>query len=255
MSSLGNESLGKLLTGADLNPAGIALPGNCTANTPAQFDNDTSLATTEFVQRALGNRSASVSYWAATTNLPAADAGKAIYLSGSASVVNLPALSAVGDGATFAIQCAVPVTINRNGADIIAANGGGQTSLSLTANSTVVITKSSAVNAWVVDGSARLLYDGNFTSYLAGSGYQKLPSGLIIQWGTTGSISAGGQLQVALPVAFTISNLSAVCMAQYSNAPNVGFMVSIYGRTLTSMSFYNSNTGTALSATWFAIGF
>ena len=98
------------------------------------------------------------------------------------------------------------------------------------------------------------VYDALFGRASAANGYQRLPGSMILQWGATGSISAGGTLVQNLPIAFPANNFAAVCMAQYSAAPNAGYMVSIFGRTLTNMSFYNSNTGTALIASWFAIG-
>ena len=49
-----------------------------------------------------------------------------------------------------------------------------------------------------------------FGASLTANGYQKLPSGLIIQWGTTASIAgAGGTLTTTFPVAFPSSCLSA----------------------------------------------
>lgn len=89
---------------------------------------------------------------------------------------------------------------------------------------------------------------------LATSGYQKLPGGLIIQWGVTPLINANGQLAVALPVAFPTANLCAVSMAEYSTAPDAAYMVSIFGRTVTNMSFYNANTTTQIKATYIALG-
>ena len=42
-----------------------------------------------------------------------------------------------------------------------------------------------------------------FGSSLSGNGYQKLPSGLIIQWGPTGAVSsASGAVTVTFPIAF-----------------------------------------------------
>jgi hypothetical protein len=105
-----------------------------------------------------------------------------------------------------------------------------------------------ATTAWVKLG---------FSVSIAANGYIKFPDwlgGLIIQWGTTGSIGAGGSLSVTLPLAFPNNNFTGVCMAQYSAAPNTGYMVSIYTRTLSNMMFYNSNTGVALIASWIAIG-
>lgn len=47
---------------------------------------------------------------------------------------------------------------------------------------------------------------GDFSSVFAGSGYQKLPSGLIIQWGST-TITGGASKTVTLPIAFPTAML------------------------------------------------
>ncbi|MGH8385494.1 MAG: phage tail protein [Pseudomonas sp.] len=97
-----------------------------------------------------------------------------------------------------------------------------------------------------------------FSVSLTANGYVVFPSwlsGLIIQWGTTTTISAGGAIAHPLVLAYPNANLVGVAMAQYSSAPNSGFMVSIYGRTLSSMSFYNSNTGSALVASYISVGY
>ena len=97
-----------------------------------------------------------------------------------------------------------------------------------------------------------------FSVSLTANGYVVFPSwlsGLIIQWGTTTTISAGGAIAHSLVLAYPNANLVGVAMAQYSSAPNSGFMVSIYGRTLSSMSFYNSNTGSALVASYISVGY
>ena len=42
------------------------------------------------------------------------------------------------------------------------------------------------------------------------SGYQKLPSGIIIQWGISGPVASGGSLDVVLPITFPNGALQAV---------------------------------------------
>ena len=68
------------------------------AGTPAQFDNDASLATTEFVQRGLGSVSATTAITGATT-LTADHAGRVLQVSSAGPyAVTLPLASAVADG-------------------------------------------------------------------------------------------------------------------------------------------------------------
>lgn len=77
-----------------------ALQGSL-AVTPPQFDNDTSIATTAFVQRALGNRAASVGYTANATQ-PATDWGKTTVFTGTGNfTVTTPSVAGVPIGATL----------------------------------------------------------------------------------------------------------------------------------------------------------
>lgn len=77
-----------------------ALTGGPTSPTPPQFDNDTSIATTEFVQRAIGNYRAHSQISAATT-LVVADAGKIYRILGTGFSVTMPAPSDVTAGQAF----------------------------------------------------------------------------------------------------------------------------------------------------------
>ncbi|MEO0682720.1 MAG: hypothetical protein AAF192_20155, partial [Pseudomonadota bacterium] len=52
----------------------------------------------------------------------------------------------------------------------------------------------------------------DFGALLTGNGWQRLPSGLILQWGNASTADAGaaGLLTLALPIAFPTAMLSAV---------------------------------------------
>lgn len=236
---------------APLNSPALISP---TANAPAQFDNSQLLATTSFVQRALGNASGVKPLDFAATLLPA-DGGKEIALFGSSTFsVTLPLASALVPGwrvTVSSVNTGVVTFIAQSGSPM-SAGGSDIPSLPMKAGDTAEILWNGL--SWRITGGSQLKYSPAFACAMLTNGYQKLPSGMIIQWGTTASVAAGGSLVVTLPVAFPNANLGAMCMAQYSSAPNNGFMVSIYGRSLTNMTFYNSNTSTALLASWIAIG-
>jgi hypothetical protein len=155
------------------------LTGNPTAPTPAQFDNDTSLATTEFVQRSLGNYSDAVVINANTT-LTAAHAGK--YIIGSGTItLTLPDATTLPKGVTFHIEAgaAAVVTVATQNANTIdgpnISNSSPSSSFVLRGNTSSEFIVYSANQFRAVNGSG--------ASSLAANGYQKLPSGLIIQWG------------------------------------------------------------------------
>src|SRR5471032_2266506 len=86
--------------------------------TAPQFDAGRSAATTEFVQRALGNY-ANARGISAATQLTVADVGYAIGLGGNAAyTVTLPDASTVANGATISLHC-------RNSAAVTVASKTG----------------------------------------------------------------------------------------------------------------------------------
>ena len=222
--------------------------------TPPQFDNDTSLATTEFVQRALGNFSASQSL-SANITLTAADAGKIIRIAGTGYTITLPLVSTVPDGAAFIIQhsgTSGTHTINRQGSDVIDPGNGTITSVTLGLGDTAVIVKASG-NWALILGSASLQYAAGFGASIATSGYQKLPSGLIIQWGSFSSSSTiGNPVAVTFPLAFpaTVRSIQLTA-ANASSSTSVAWTGG--GATTTTFNAY-ANIAT-MSVYYIAIGY
>lgn len=152
------------LASADLTAyAPIASPtftGNPAAPTPAQFDNDTSLATTEFVQRALGNFKALVEK-TATATLAAADSGAIVLYTGvtASQTLTLPLTSAMPNGGAFLFEnhSSVDVTIARQGTDIIRLkNGVTPTSVVLAPGDSLLVTYYKAGEWAAVGGSTQL---------------------------------------------------------------------------------------------------
>jgi len=98
----------------------------------------------------------------------------------------------------------------------------------------------------------------DFTSSKAANGYQKLPSGVILQWGTTTASSAisGTSTTVTLPISFIIACVTTL-------ATNTGPVIgnSTYNTTSKTASNFtvqrgnNSNIETGKSFNWVAIGY
>ncbi|MFM0543995.1 hypothetical protein PQR29_04630 [Paraburkholderia strydomiana] len=85
---------------------------------------------------------------------------------------------------------------------------------------------------------------GQFANSLAASGYQKLPNGLIIQWGILVS-GAGGLVQAVFPIAFPIACVSAVVNYQESGN-TLGGAAQVSSNTTRSIIQANCfNTGNA----------
>lgn len=95
----------------------------------------------------------------------------------------------------------------------------------------------------------------DFASNLVASGYQTLPGGLILQWGSAGSIASGATGAVTFPKAFasacfqvfvSLGDNSAVATTATGN-PGVGAI------TKTGCTIYN-RTSVAQSINWWAVG-
>lgn len=192
-------------------------------STPAQFDNDTSLATTAFVQRALGNLQGWQQLESATT-LTAAHCGRRINLAGGVGfTTTLPLLASLIPGARIHLSNYGPaiMTIARQGSDLIYApreSVSAMTSLTLSPGDTLALESNGG--GWVVyGGSVALQYaSGAFAASLAAAGYQKLPSGLIIQWGNwTANVSAGAATAVTFPMTFPSAVYSVALSPNYTS--------------------------------------
>lgn len=223
--------------------------GNPTAPTPAQFDNDTSLATTEFVQRALGSR-AGVKVINAAGSMDASYIGQLTFIQGTTYARTLPALSGLPDGATveFMSVASGEVTLQCAGSDIInRSNSATNTSIKLNSGDTLALVKSGSY--WnAVGGSKQLGAAAEFMVSLAGNGYQRLPTGMIIQWGSGSGVSASqvnvdqtfpiafpnACLQIAASVGVDDTNLSQSSYRNdyshinVSNGSKTGFTATIY---------------------------
>lgn len=231
-----------------------ALTGNPTAPTAAQFDSDTSIATTAFVQKALGNMQVGT---VITTvgNFLASDSGGSFYIQ-TAGTYGLPLLSTVSPGATFEFLATVNgVVISRQGSDQILQGNVGITSETLANGDTIRLTKIGAF--WAITGGTAAGRGslGDYGSTLATTGYQKLPSGLIMQWGQAVSNSSG-LYSVSFPVTFN-QLYSLVCSE--INSGNGTATVSSSTTSGCQINFWQSAagnvaTGSGITANWVAFG-
>ena len=174
--------------------------------TQPQFDTSKALATTEFVQRAAGNFSGQTNIVTLPASLTPAMAGRRIVITGPGAVT-LPPLVASPVGTKFYILNigAADVTLNRQGNDTIVALAKTLTSITIQSGSNLVVTCGD--NNYVVEeGVSSLKYSNEFSALLSANGYQRLPSGLIIQWMTANFSKAALSTPFNLPTAFPNMN-------------------------------------------------
>lgn len=236
------QAAGLTPSNATLNQLLLALRSAGVFATPPQFDSTTKAATTAFVQRALGNMQTTL--YAASTTLMAADAGKAVLLATVGTVMTLPLLSSVPLGSVFRF-----VNVTSNGAGSVVRQGSdviyfGSTTLpSVAVNGGESLDVVAHATGWVaIGGSMSLAYaSSSFGSSLATSGYLKLPSGVIVQWGTVPKTTSAS-VAVTWPIAFP--NGFGRCVASFGGAANPAAGVSTGTPNQTGATFYSS-VGTA----------
>lgn len=88
---------------------------------------------------------------------------------------------------------------------------------------------------------------------LTTNGYQIFPSGLIIQWGTTGTVPADTSVNVVFPINFPNACFSVVTNNQ--NAPASGTVLVSGARLFDKPNFLISNDSFAAVLNWIAIGY
>lgn len=162
-------------------------------------------ATTAWVNRR-GVQFSSLATYDLSTRLSADATGQfAILTIPGGGTVTLPPASEFSAGAFIGFRSNVPnQVVAAAGDDTFNGSGGGLpvTSVTLNDGDNVYLVSNGAAQWLMIGGNAQLRYTQSFSHAIASNGYQKLPSGLIIQWGlnAAGTTSAGAA--VTFPLAF-----------------------------------------------------
>lgn len=239
--------------------ASPALTGSPSAPTPLQFDADTSLATTEFVKRQ-GLQLAGISYYTASTTLPLADVGKAVFVNFAAAggTISLPSAAIVPAGAIYTVY-------NWGAQSFGLAAPAGQTINNNTSNpqtftmqpySTVILIAETGTGWVVIGGSGQLTTSPLFGSSSAGNGYQKLPSGLIIQWASGVNTAAAGNQTITLPLTFPNAHLKTLVSSLYAiSAQNGGYGFISATSSQVTVARNNADNGNGVTPLILSIGY
>ena len=161
--------------------------------------------------------------------------------------------TAIGTPGTMAAQNANAVAIT--GGTVAATFTGN-----LTGNTAGVHTGAVTGNVTgTVSGNAGTVTNGVYTTNFTGTnqslanpGYQKLPGGLIMQWGTSGTIGGDSFVSVTFPIAFTTAVYAMTATAIVSNPARDG-SVNVQSITTTGFKLCNGD-GTPQPGSWMAIG-
>ena len=192
--------------------------------------------------------------------------GPALLISkgGTSSTTASGARTALGLG-TVAVEDTVPVAKGGTGSTTLTANnvllGNGTSALQavapstsgnvLTSNGTTWQSTAPAVSS--VDSQTGAITLSSLTAFansLGTSGYQKLPSGLIIQWGSNGA-GGNGAASVSFPISFPTACVNVQVTGGYSGTS--GNSTGAYSVTTSGFSYTYHYSGT--TDYWLAVGY
>jgi tail fiber protein gp53 len=248
-----------------------AFTGDPTAPTAPKFDNDLSLANTAFVSdMGLSFRPAAGVAITANISLSLAQSGGWLDFQADNLTAILPLLSTTFAGLvtyTFRANGKNGCKVKGFGTNQIHGQGGASgNTYNLLPNETITFVSNGPGGDWYTlmcginsggFGSSLApvgIFDGTFTPTTS-SGYQRLPSGLLLQWGVS---SINGQA-ISFPVAFPNGWLSV--FANENNATGVTAGLIFMAGSITNAGFQaqlRNDSGASVSGVtfrWVAIGY
>lgn len=193
----------------------------------------------------------SVTGTSAFTGAITATGGVVGNLTGNASTATSAA------SATTATTATKATNIAGGGAGQVPYNSGADTTAFLAAGTSGQFLQSNGTSApsW-----ASATIPGDFTGSnqsLTTNGYQKLPGGLIIQWGTASNVSANSTLTVTLPIANPTATLQAYATISSITSNQSSNQNASTGADVLSASqiYVRNGLNAAQTLRWFAIGY
>ncbi|NKI74760.1 phage tail protein [Dickeya sp. CFBP 2040] len=197
-----------------------ALTGNPTAPTPPLFDADNSIATTAFVQRALGNMRSV--FGVRENQVLTGDAfGCFVEAQVAGITITLPNASLCAGGVIeFNNISNGTVTISGAGVEILGPNNPSGSSTMMVKSGTNIKFLSTGPQWRAIGGGG---------AGIGFNGYQILPSGIIIQWGVGATLGAGVINQL-FPIAYP-NNIFSVVITENDSAGWNHNDVTVYGQS------------------------
>lgn len=185
--------------------------------------------------------------------LIASDAGKLLICSGTGVVTCPTNVFAAGTGVLLSAGSGTDnVSLVPSVGSQFSYGGTARTSIILGNNENVSIISQGNTNAWIVS-SGGLRSSSDFSFLASANGYAKLPSDILLQWGT-GVTSAAGDITIGFPIGFS-SVVYSMSGAIISGATGYALGFSSITTTQFNLSTWANNTTRGNSNTyWTAIG-
>ncbi|WP_132530887.1 gp53-like domain-containing protein [Pseudomonas aeruginosa] len=213
----------------------LELRGAPTASTPPAFDRGSRMATTEYVRGALGSV-AGIAVATGDTVLDAPIIGHVVVAGAHVrnSTWTTPGMASLPRGASFKVvnlSGFTVILVQRSSSDrfISALDPSGSAVTYEIPNGTSVSLTKYQEQMWLVEAQP------SFPALRSSPGYQRLPSGLIMQFGTV-SIPAGtgvGSGYAVLPIAFPNGPLAVSATLQYGGTVSSWFGFTVWSGNVT----------------------
>jgi hypothetical protein len=221
---------------------------------PPQFDASLKLVTSAFL-KAAGIQYSGVNILAASRSIAASDIG-ALLLNNANNTLTVVAPNTIGvpggDGFTITNYGSNTLALAFSGCTYEYGAAALSSNLSVLAGESLTLIAAATGTSWyVVSSNAGLGNTGSFAASLSSSGYQKLPGGLIVQWGP-GIISTADTVNT-FPLAFPNSCLSLAASSGYTaGSGQLGYIAA----SPTSKSQFTARASNSnLGWTWIAVGY
>jgi hypothetical protein len=253
VSATGNVTatnfIGAGTTITSINASNISAGTIANARTTASSSNG---ASTIVTRDSGGNFSANT----ITSNLTgtASSATNATTVTGAtqSSITSIPNLATVGT-----------ITSGTWSGSFGAVSGANLTNLNASnlASGTVPSARLSGTYGIDISGNSGTVTNGVYTTNFTGSnqsvssnGYQKLPGGLIMQWGSTSVVGPGSTSTITFPTSFSSTPFSIQLTAADPSPNNAISAPQISAPTASNFVFQNLDPDSAYSCFWFAVG-
>lgn len=187
--------------------------------------------------------------------LTQADSGKLIVGSAASPItMTLPLASAVpvGTSLKFVNVGTSTMSVQRAGTDGI-ASGAVRTIYVLQPGDSMVIQNDGGTLWYIVAGNGTVQKDaGSNAALLAGNGYQKFPSGVILQWGTASGVTP---VTITFPIAWPTGLVSITGNVLTTATNSYGINFAGFTFTTATATPNLANAGTNVAFNWIAVGF